>query len=607
MPETKQLLRETRDRIAPPPDVLGGLERRRRHQENVKRVAAAAVAIVVALVGLGGWFVLERVPAQRPADRSEDLGIFAPVAGRIVYVNGVEVGYNDLGYDPGLWAIDPIGPSDTTVGPNVADDVASALVRLGPRDMIPLAWSRDGTELLFKRTSEDLIPQEYLYVLHTDGSETRLNRDPMYFGGATISPDGTRVVFTVQAVPADDLGLYVVDAEGGRPVRLPDASPTFAADALTFSPDGSQIAYLGDGNDVAGNVDEEHVWVADADGGNAHEILADEPTLFAGVTGLQWSPTGDRLAIGVGDHEGGGRPAIYTFAPDGSDFTKVIDGGISPYWAPDGSRIAYTIPCDEHPDAGSCPEGSIRRSEFDPQPGDLPAGLAIADADGSDARAFGFAASGPWHPGASATDEPTTPVPTIWSPVRESGASVVHRSSTWFDPDDAPVDWVDLERVYFHVRYEPTWDIGLAADPPLAVDLDPGLLIAYGLVLETTGDGVADYVVGIDNDTLERGDFRVWVTDLATDETHDQIGPPYGYPIEFVHPDEPGGPPAVTFWFLPGSAPADLNPETVRFYAWASASSGGEVFATDFAPDTGWLTGIDAVDDILPHVGGRTR
>ena len=63
--------------------------------------------------------------------------------------------------------------------------------------------------------------------------------------------------------------------------------------------------------------------------------------------------------------------AIYTFAPDGSDFTKVITDGSSPYWSPDGSQIAYNGP----------------------------SGLAIADADGSNVRAFGFAASGPWHPG----------------------------------------------------------------------------------------------------------------------------------------------------------------------------------------------------------------
>jgi hypothetical protein len=46
----------------------------------------------------------------------------------------------------------------------------------------------------------------------------------------------------------------------------------------------------------------------------------------------------------------------------------------------------------------------------------------------------------------------------------------------------------------------------------------------------------------------------------------------------------------MAFTFLGNSGPADLDPETVRFYAWASATSGGEVFAWDYAPDTGWMT-----------------
>jgi len=293
----------------------------------------------------------------------------------------------DRGYDRGLWAVDPSGPSDTTEGLRVADDVASTLLRLGPEEAVPLDWSSDGTQLLFMRGSEysgeNPFPEGYLYILHADGSETRLNRDPMDLEGplpnATISPDGTRVVFF------GDEGLYVFDVEDGRPVGLPYPSEGYGP---TFSPDGTQIAYLYSGDH------EEQVWVMNADGSDAHEILANEPTVFRSLSGLEWSPGGDQLAIGLGSDD----LAIYTFAPDGSNFRKVITGGISPYWSPDGSQIAYTIPCDEYPNV-SCPVGSLRRSNFDVQKGGRPAGLAIADADGSNVRAFGFAASGPWHPG----------------------------------------------------------------------------------------------------------------------------------------------------------------------------------------------------------------
>ena len=68
------------------------------------------------------------------------------------------------------------------------------------------------------------------------------------------------------------------------------------------------------------------------------------------------------------------------------------------------------------------------------------------------------------------------------------------------------------------------WTFALAAPPPEAETLDATqTLISYGLVFETTGDGRADYVVGISNDAPVRGDFRVWVTDLASGETREQV------------------------------------------------------------------------------------
>lgn len=157
---------------------------------------------------------------------------------------------------------------------------------------------------------------------------------------------------------------------------------------------------------------------------------------------------------------------------------------------------------------------------------------------------------------------------------------------TWQDPlADSPVGWADVEDVRFDHGRQVGWYIDQAAKPPRSRSLEPGVLIARGLVLDTTDDGVADYVIGIDNDAPP-GDHHVWITNLATGKTDEQIGPPYGYPIEFSHPD-PG---SVHLMFLNGQPPEDFDRATVRFYAWTSVTRDGEVIASDYAPDTGWMT-----------------
>jgi dipeptidyl aminopeptidase/acylaminoacyl peptidase len=351
------LLDRVADRLEPTPEALPNFHRRMRRRHRNRRISAYATVAALVAIAVGATAVARNgptstVPVDDPSP-TEGLGIFAPVAGRIVYCNS-----------PDLWAVDPNAPSPIStalrVDPEGTPDADRACASL----TLPLGWSSDGTELLFMR--EDPNDQRFpaarhLFILHADGTKTQVTPEPV--GGAAISPDGSRVVFAAD----NSDGLYVVDAAGGRPVRIANGEEP------TFSPDGTRIAYLGSprsGCCVQGG--REHVWVANADGTDAYEILADEPALAKGVFDLSWSPAGDRIAM---DNTLGSHVAIYTFAPDGSDFTKVIPGGTHPYWSPDGSQIAYDL---LHPG---------------------PYGLRIADADGSNVRTLGFGSSGPWHPG----------------------------------------------------------------------------------------------------------------------------------------------------------------------------------------------------------------
>jgi len=213
------------------------------------------------------------------------------------------------------------------------------------------------------------------------------------------------------------------------------------------------------------------------------------------------------------------------------------------------------------------------------------------------------------------TEPTTTTAPPIWSGPELDRATVVHPRTVlgadphgdslgWLDPTDAPLDFVDVTRVrLLEHSNDGNWTLFLAAAPPPVLDMEPEMIVAYGLVFDTNADGVADYVAGVDNDAPVRGDLRAWVTDLATGETDEKIGPPYGFPIEFSYPAEtpitrrspPGSDePWAVLTFLNGpdyrSAPPDLDPETVRFFAWTAVTRDGVLVADDYAPDMGWMS-----------------
>jgi hypothetical protein len=118
--------------------------------------------------------------------------------------------------------------------------------------------------------------------------------------------------------------------------------------------------------------------------------------------------------------------------------------------------------------------------------------------------------------------------------------------------------------------------------------------------------------MAINNDAPERGSFRTWVTNLATGETDEQVGAPYGSPFDFRHPDdqEPSEPHAeMSFVFLGGIGPPGIASESTRLYAWATMTDAGRVVAWDYAPDLAWLarppgTGLEPLPTASPESRG---
>ena len=169
-----------------------------------------------------------------------------------------------------------------------------------------------------------------------------------------LSPDGTRVVYTLRTVDADRDGyadrLWVVSSTGG------DARPLTEGPADTapaWSPDGSRVAFLRDGQ----------VHLLPADGGEPR-ALTDLP-LGAGEP--VWSPDGARIAFSAPvDPTGGAGPLVTTrvdYQADGAgmfgavrnqvhvvdvetgECDQLTDGSEHagrPAWSPDGATLAFT-------------------------------------------------------------------------------------------------------------------------------------------------------------------------------------------------------------------------------------------------------------------------
>ena len=158
------------------------------------------------------------------------------------------------------------------------------------------------------------------------------------------------------------------------------------------------------------------------------------------------------------------------------------------------------------------------------------------------------------------------------------------------DPVDATDEDIDITVIQAD-RNGRRWDLGIVGAPPPDGTIDAtGRVIEYGVVLDDGHDGIADCLVGISSDPRESRGYRVWVTDLVSGVTREEVGPPYGYPIDFSHPDEQDGPPyAMRFFFLTGTLPCDFSTSRVGFYGWATTSIDGIIQSWDYAPDNAWF------------------
>ncbi len=316
MSEIRTAFEELVREFDPSPEILQRTIRRADRRRRGRRLAAAATALLVALLGVGG-----AIAALRHVGGSGDVGTSEQgTNGEIAFVR----------LEPGAIVGDLFTMNENGAG-------LRRLTRTG-NVSVQVALSPDGTRIAFAGTSGAPEDPWNIYVVDADGGDLRQlthatgHAIPPRSPGFAINewpswtPDGRVRYFhdtASRGVPGPGQGLWEMNADGSHAHRLVSDWIPFEP---AWSPDGERIAWASSRG------------LAIGEPGGSHEVLVPGHDILTPA----WSPDGGRILFVRGR-------TLEVVAPDGTglrtlfrceDRCSMVD---FPTWSPDGHDIAFEL------------------------------------------------------------------------------------------------------------------------------------------------------------------------------------------------------------------------------------------------------------------------